>query len=212
MEQVNQSLVELKESIDSGHVCRNDMWFHFGTVVIWNIDEGMYALWIMYPLKRRKETTLYRKSTIRRSPSVVVVRLPRGSTDVIVGTWSADGRAAYSLNSHRTNAPSTIVRDRRRFGGVLWACMMIPAKSHNLTNYNIPAHAVKVETEYISILFYSILLYSTLLYSTLLYSTLLYSTLLYSTLLYSTLLYSTLLYSTLLYSTLLYSYSLVCVV
>ena len=86
-----------------------------------------------------KETTVLRQLTNRRSPSMVVVRstldqqLWGGRSRVIqTDLLSARSGRLYSLNSHRTDAPSTIVRDRRRFG-VLMAWTMIPAESHNLT-------------------------------------------------------------------------------
>ena len=38
-----QSLTEIKERIDSGERKQNDMWCHFGTVVIRDMDEGLFV-------------------------------------------------------------------------------------------------------------------------------------------------------------------------
>ena len=44
MDHVNQCLIEARASMDSGQMSNHDMWCHFGTVVIRDVDEGIVCI------------------------------------------------------------------------------------------------------------------------------------------------------------------------
>ena len=144
MEQVNQSLDELKKCTDSGHARRSKMWFHFGPVVIWNVDEGMYASWsCIRQLQGDDRLLTVDKLSLtiddRRPPWTggwgVVAREWFGVTvsrlDVDMVGWQSAAHIQFPPYRHSIDdCPwSTAV-----WHGRILACMVIRAWSHNLTS------------------------------------------------------------------------------